>query len=343
MLRLSLIAATAVLSLSSGQALAASRYSSIYSFGDSLSDAGNAYILDGRTAPLSPYSGGRFTNGNVWVQDLSQMLRLGAVTPSLLGGNDFAVGGATSIDLQAEVADFLAVNHFKAPSSGLYTLSIGANDIFADLSAFGSGKINLTTADADVRQAAAEAAATTYELFAFGARSLIWFDVPDLGVTPRYNTNLSIRAYASWFALQFDQDMAADLKPVEAAGLKVFDLNTYSGIDEFVVHPPSGFNVTSPCWSGNDTGGPGALCSNPNKYLFWDSGHPTAEGHLLVAQDACNVIGACNAIDARPLLVAEDPRSAVPEPSTWAMMLLGFAGLGFLGYRKICRRTLAAA
>jgi outer membrane lipase/esterase len=110
-----------------------------------------------------------------------------------------------------------------------------------------------------------------------------------------------------------------------------------------VVHPPSGFNVTSPYWSGNDTGGPGALCSNPNKYLFWDSGHPTAEGHLLVAQDACNVIGACNAIDARPLLVAEDPRSAVPEPSTWAMMLLGFAGLGFFGYRKICSRTLAAA
>ena len=26
---------------------------------------------------------------------------------------------------------------------------------------------------------------------------------------------------------------------------------------------------------------------------------------------------------------------AVPEPSTWAMMLFGFAGLGFLGYRKV--------
>ena len=24
----------------------------------------------------------------------------------------------------------------------------------------------------------------------------------------------------------------------------------------------------------------------------------------------------------------------VPEPSTWAMMLLGFAGLGFAGYRR---------
>jgi hypothetical protein len=29
-----------------------------------------------------------------------------------------------------------------------------------------------------------------------------------------------------------------------------------------------------------------------------------------------------------------DIGAAVPEPSTWAMMALGFAGLGFLGYRK---------
>jgi hypothetical protein len=26
--------------------------------------------------------------------------------------------------------------------------------------------------------------------------------------------------------------------------------------------------------------------------------------------------------------------SAVPEPSTWAMMALGFVGLGFAGYRR---------
>ena len=32
----------------------------------------------------------------------------------------------------------------------------------------------------------------------------------------------------------------------------------------------------------------------------------------------------------------------VPEPSTWAMMLAGFAGLGFLGYRQTVKARLAA-
>jgi hypothetical protein len=34
---------------------------------------------------------------------------------------------------------------------------------------------------------------------------------------------------------------------------------------------------------------------------------------------------------------------AVPEPATWVMMLLGFAGLGFAGYRKADRMSSAAA
>jgi hypothetical protein len=32
----------------------------------------------------------------------------------------------------------------------------------------------------------------------------------------------------------------------------------------------------------------------------------------------------------------------VPEPSTWAMMLVGVAGLGSLGYRAACKAVLAA-
>jgi hypothetical protein len=32
---------------------------------------------------------------------------------------------------------------------------------------------------------------------------------------------------------------------------------------------------------------------------------------------------------------------AVPEPSTWAMMILGFAGLGFMAYRRKNKIALA--
>jgi probable HAF family extracellular repeat protein len=56
--------------------------------------------------------------------------------------------------------------------------------------------------------------------------------------------------------------------------------------------------------------------------------------------DAGQIVG--NYIDANGIdhgfLATPDVRflatSAVPEPSTWAMMILGFLGLGFLAYRR---------
>jgi phospholipase/lecithinase/hemolysin len=78
-------------------------YSTIYAFGDSLSDAGNAYLLTnspyagtlGLSAePVSPpyfqeiYNNvtvGVFSNGPVWTQDLSTALGLGTLAPSGVG------------------------------------------------------------------------------------------------------------------------------------------------------------------------------------------------------------------------------------------------------------------
>ena len=43
------------------------------------------------------------------------------------------------------------------------------------------------------------------------------------------------------------------------------------------------------------------------------------------------------------LLSVGNPVAAVPEPATWAMMLIGFAGLGLMTYRRTKKNTTALA
>jgi len=43
------------------------------------------------------------------------------------------------------------------------------------------------------------------------------------------------------------------------------------------------------------------------------------------------------------LYITADFTAAVPEPSTWAMMILGFAGVGFMAYRRKSKPALLAA
>ncbi len=43
-----------------------------------------------------------------------------------------------------------------------------------------------------------------------------------------------------------------------------------------------------------------------------------------------------------PVNTGVGPATAVPEASTWAMMLVGFAGLGFAGYRRCASLSLGA-
>jgi hypothetical protein len=51
------------------------------------------------------------------------------------------------------------------------------------------------------------------------------------------------------------------------------------------------------------------------------------------------VANADNALD----YVSEGVAASTPEPSTWAMMVLGFAGLGFAGYRASRKAAAIAA
>ena len=335
MLGRTLIAAAAALAISAGQALAASGYSTVFSFGDRLSDVGNVFLATGNAEPASPYANGQFSNGPVWVQDLAAKLGLPPLTPSLAGGTDYAFGGATTgfpatnnplvPNFVDQVAAFTSDYGGVAPSTALYTLSIGANDLFGLLQ---TGAGFTAAAQAAAAAAASVTASALGVLESEGARKLVLFDVPDLGKTPFVQDLVSptppfdtVVGDAGDLSAFFDQQLLLDLGH-DAPKLKVFDLNAYALIDSVVADPGAyGFsNATDPCYLGPLTGG-GAACSDPSSYLFWDHVHPTEHGHSILADVAYGL--------------------AVPEPSSWAMMLLGFVGLGAFGARRT--RLLASA
>lgn len=338
MLRRSLVGTAALLSIWAGPALAASPFSTIYSFGDSLSDVGNVYAATGGLEPASPYVGGQFSNGPVWVQDLASLMGLPALTPSLAGGNDYAFGFATTgfpntnnsivPNLQQQVGTFLLTKG-GAPSNALYTFSIGANDLFNIL----KGSTGGLTPTAAVEGAAAAEATAAQGLELAGAKDLMLFDVPNLGLTPAIKDSgvPGLPAEATLLAQEFNADVRSDIAS-DAPLLTVYNIDAFGLLTDAVSNPGKfGFsNVADPCWTGGYTGyaGGGTLCSMlpavQDTYLFWDSVHPTAAGHLLIADAAAGLIGV-----------------AIPEPSTWATMILGLAGLGALGARRV--RAAAAA
>jgi phospholipase/lecithinase/hemolysin len=306
----------------------AQAYTALFAFGDSLSDAGNTFIEDKGTSPLYPYFNGHFSNGPTWVEDLSVKLGLGALTPSLAGGNDFAFGGAETgptginpakphaTDLPEQVAAYARAHPTPVPGA-LYTLDIGANDIRSALEDYASGSITLAEAKTVVAQAENNTVAAIDDLYALGARSLLFFGVQNLGDTPRFD-GTPLQSLATHLSVSFHTGVIDGLAPLEKGGLKVFDLEPEAAFARIKADPEAyGFaNVTSPCWTGNFTDpDSGTLCSptlaGQDEYLYWDMAHPTAAGHRIIAD------------------IAYETLTAIPEVSTWAMIAIGFVGLGF--------------
>ena len=322
----------------------AATYPAIYSFGDSLSDVGNALIASTIARDPLPlpafYFDGRFSNGPNWVDDLAAKLGL-SVSPSLTipPGNDFAFGGAQTgetivnppvlggqpvpIGLTDQVAFFKTVDPSPKPGA-LYTLDIGANDILNALDDVKNGTISsseLTTTF--LNQAVANTVGAITGLYNGGMRSLLYYEVPDLSVVPDYKAlGPTLSAEAGTLALDFNTDVLSDVKALNLPGLTLFDLPTFSALDQIVANPSAfGFkNVTSPCFSGNFSTA-GSVCADPNKFLFWDGEHPTAAADALTANLAFDVL-------------TGDP-AAAPEATTWMMMLIGFAGLGLASLRAV--------
>jgi hypothetical protein len=136
----------------------------------------------------------------------------------------------------------------------------------------------------------------------------------------------------------FSNSTASYLNDASGFSTLSFDYSMLSAQSSIAVTLWSGLNGTgkelgSLTISSNELP---ASCSNSrDEFCTWTNASATDFG---VAKSA--TFGSSGAIFTE--LDDVTLSSAVPEPSTWAMMTLGFAGIGFMAYRRRNRGALAA-
>jgi thermolabile hemolysin len=259
-------------------------------FGDSLSDEGNFSLVSGGALPPTPlYSGGRFSNGPVWTERLAAAMGQPIAFPSLVGGTNYAFNGSRAAgaspygtpDLVAQVESYLFANGGVADPDDVFVIWAGANDIFYGAA---SGEVNF------VPEAIQAIDGAIRDLYDAGARNFVILDLPLLGQTPFFNSvppaasalNSATSAFNSLLAAQL-QSLDTELRRIRIADVKV------SRLFQAVTRTPRLFgfrNVVDSATLFDPVTGLGyALAPNvdPNRYLFWDSIHPTAQGHKIIA------------------------------------------------------------
>ena len=294
-------------------------YTSLTVFGDSLSDGGNDYIFTGNQFPPPPYAQ-RFSNGPTAVERLASNLGL-PLQPSLAGGSNYAFGGAetgldnferfdipvpfagpTATGALAQVQSFAGA---FGPNS-LVVLWAGPNDLFTALT-LGQNPANI------IAPAMNNLAQSVGLLYGAGAREILMPNMPDIGATP-FGLTSGNAAGLTAFSVGFDFFLNQTINQLELglSGLDIIRFDTFSAIHSLIANAGAyGFtDVTHPCFDELAQ----TVCANPNQYIFWDDVHPTARTHQLLGDGFT---------------------TAVPEPTTLAMLGLGLASLGFARRRKL--------
>jgi outer membrane lipase/esterase len=329
------LAACCSSALLTASAANAAGYSAEYVFGDSLSDNGNLAAVFGGF-PNPPSFDNSFTNGPVAVQLLAESLGLSAnaslwlTSPSPQGTN-YAVGGATAaagmdilpgvnINLPSQVGAYSNFVSDHADPNALYVVMIGGNDVI-DAVANNSGA-SAVTAGADTE------AVEISTLAGEGAKHFLIVNVPDVGQIPLFTQESppGAAAEATAFSVDYNDELVTKLQDLELPpGSTLTDFNLFAFNENL---DTSGFaNTTDPCYSF--TGVPDSTASdhqcgpaNVDTFVYFNDVHPTAPVQALWAGGL---------------------RAAVPETSTWAMLVVGFFSVGFAGYCRSARVRAARA
>lgn len=293
-------------------------------FGDSLVDAGNAFLATGGAVanPAQGYFMGRFTNGPTYVDILNQELFGTLTTPFLAGGTNFAVGGARAAiprviapfppipSLPEQVGIYLSSTGGVVDPDAFYIINFGNNDVGALQSGDQGG-----LSDAQyVQTFVGNITGTIGTLSGLGARNFLVFGVPD----PRDPEGV---------LLQDSLDSALDvLTPLLPGGTSLFrfdamdffnrvDANrTAYGIDETI-------DIDTPCILFRPVVNGQVDCSG---FFSYDGTHPVDRIQFELAREVGALTGLAN----------------IPEPQTWAMMIIGF-GLVGAGLRRKIRSPVA--
>lgn len=313
-----LIPVTACLLAMASVHASAAPYSSFIVFGDSLNDAGQLTDPDG-----PPGATRRFTNrtgpvyldgsGEVYSANATQLLggRLGysadetaastsaaRASAGLADGNNWAVGGYRTDQILDSIttvsntgersrAGYLA-NGLRADPNALYYISGGGNDFLQ----------GLVLTPLQAQDAANRLADSVQTLQTAGARYLMVWLLPDLGLTPALN-GTPLQNAVSQLSNQFNQQLITRLQGIDA---EVIPLNVPLLLQESFADPArfgfaSGTNLVATCFSGNgctenSTYGIHSATPDPSKLVYNDSVHPTEAGQKLIADYAYSLLSA---------------------------------------------------
>ncbi|MGR3513660.1 MAG: SGNH/GDSL hydrolase family protein [Paracoccaceae bacterium] len=305
------IASVALLTLLSSNAFAAT--TNLISFGDSLVDSGNIAAVQGDAFPSSVYPNGQFTNGDTWATQLG-------LAPSLLGGSNFAYGGARAVGNGDAIPDLFDqfreyhLSDYVSRENTVATIWMGGNDFLAL-------DDNATQAEAleTIGAVIGKISAGVTHLYSSGISTVMVLGLPDFGLLPNNASDPVLAATASGLTAAYNAGLEAALNALDAGlpGSDVRYFDTNSLFMEVVAQVPAEL-ISVPCLTD-----PAGCAANPTDYVFYDDIHPTEWVHTVLAEAIAEELD---------LDVA-----AVPLPATAPLLLFGLGGAAVMLRRRKSR------
>jgi len=252
-------------------------YDNLFVFGDSYCDVGNIYAATGHAVPAAPYYNGRFSNGPIWLDHVAGFLGV-PLKPALLGGTDYAFGGAWATAPQPlgggfipsvpqQVGLYLQQHGGKADPNALYIIEGGGNDI-----------VNTSTGSPEALgyEIALNLAASEQMLRQAGARHFVIPNLFNVGLLPVASGKEPFAMAASEAANKALQELLVPEEQI--AGVHIVRMDVFNLLSAVQTAPTHfGFtDITDPCITTVE-------CADPDHTFFWDSFHPTVFGHAFFA------------------------------------------------------------